>query len=62
LWLASALGKLQKGVERVPMQAEQATAHMFIVSPFFGSGMSNLFSTHPPIENRIERLEKMAGY
>ncbi len=62
MWLASALGKLQKGVERVPMQAEQATAHMFIVSPFFGSGMSNLFSTHPPIENRIERLEKMAGY
>jgi heat shock protein HtpX len=62
LWLASALGKLQKGVERVPMQAEQATAHMFIVSPFFGTGMSNLFSTHPPIENRIERLEKMAGY
>ena len=44
------------------MNAEQATAHMFIVNPFFGSGLSSLFSTHPPIENRIERLEKMAGY
>jgi heat shock protein HtpX len=62
LWLASALGKLQRGAEAIPMNAEQATAHMFIVSPFFGSGISNLFSTHPPIENRIERLEKMAGY
>ncbi|MDR3603262.1 MAG: zinc metalloprotease HtpX [Desulfomonilaceae bacterium] len=62
LWLASALGKLQKGAEAIPMNAEQATAHMFIVSPFFGSGLSSLFSTHPPIENRIERLEKMAGY
>ncbi|MDA8405360.1 MAG: zinc metalloprotease HtpX [Deltaproteobacteria bacterium] len=62
LWLASALGKLQRGAEAIPMNAEQATAHMFIVSPFFGGGLSNLFSTHPPIENRIERLEKMAGY
>lgn len=62
LWLASALGKLQKGAEAIPMNAEQATAHMFIVNPFFGSGLSSLFSTHPPIENRIERLEKMAGY
>jgi heat shock protein HtpX len=62
LWLASALGKLQRGAEAIPMNAEQDTAHMFIVSPFFGSGLSNLFSTHPPIENRIERLEKMAGY
>jgi len=62
LWLASALGKLQRGAEAIPMNAEQATAHMFIVSPFFGSGLSSLFSTHPPIENRIERLEKMAGY
>ncbi|MFH0957816.1 MAG: zinc metalloprotease HtpX [Pseudomonadota bacterium] len=62
LWLASALGKLQKGSEAIPMHGEQATAHMFIVSPFFGGGLSSLFSTHPPIENRIERLEKMAGY
>ncbi len=62
LWLASALGKLQRGSEAIPMHGEQATAHMFIVSPFFGGGLSSLFSTHPPIENRIERLEKMAGY
>jgi heat shock protein HtpX len=62
LWLASALGKLQRGSEAVPMHGEQATAHMFIVSPFFGGGLSSLFSTHPPIENRVERLEKMAGY
>lgn len=62
LWLASALAKLQRGAETIPMHADQATAHMFIVSPFFGSGFSSLFSTHPPIENRIEKLEKMAGY
>ena len=62
LWLASALGKLQRGSESIPMHGEQATAHMFIVSPFFGGGLSSLFSTHPPIENRVERLEKMAGY
>ncbi|MCL5126580.1 MAG: zinc metalloprotease HtpX [Deltaproteobacteria bacterium] len=62
LWLASALGKLQRGAEAIPMNAEQATAHMFIVNPFFGGGLSNLFSTHPPIEQRIDRLEKMAGY
>ncbi len=62
LWLASALGKLQRGSEAIPMHGEQATAPMFIVSPFFGGGLSSLFSTHPPIENRIERLEKMAGY
>jgi heat shock protein HtpX len=62
LWLASALGKLQRGSEAIPMHGEQATAHMFIVSPFFGGGLSSLFSTHPPIENRVERLEKMAGY
>ncbi len=62
LWLASALGKLQRGAEAIPMNAEQATAHMFIVNPFFGGGLSNLFSTHPPIEQRIHRLEKMAGY
>ncbi len=62
LWLAGALDKLQKGSEAIPMHADQATAHMFIVSPFFGGGMSNLFSTHPPIEERISRLRKMAGY
>jgi heat shock protein HtpX len=62
MWLAGALEKLQRGAQAIPMQADQATAHMFIVSPFFGGGMSNLFSTHPPIEERISRLRQMAGY
>jgi len=61
MWLAGALDKLRRGVDAVPMQAEQATAHMFIVKPFSGGGLANLFSTHPPIEERIERLEHMAG-
>jgi heat shock protein HtpX len=60
LWLAGALNKLAHGVERVPMEADQATAHMFIVQPFLGGGLSRLFSTHPPIEERIERLQEMA--
>jgi heat shock protein HtpX len=62
MWLAGALDKLRRGVDAVPMQAEQATAHMFIVKPFAGGGLANLFSTHPPIEERIERLQHMAGY
>jgi heat shock protein HtpX len=61
LWLAGALDKLRRGVEDVPMHADQATAHMFIVQPFFGGGLASLFSTHPPIEERIARLEHMAG-
>jgi heat shock protein HtpX len=61
LWLAGALDKLRRGVEAVPMQANQATAHMFIVMPFAGGGLASLFSTHPPLEERIARLEAMAG-
>ncbi len=61
LWLAGALDKLRRGVEAVPMEANQATAHMFIVKPFSGGGLANLFSTHPPLEERIARLEAMAG-
>jgi heat shock protein HtpX len=57
--LASALAKLQRGVERVPMQATPATAHMFIVNPLTGGGLMSLFSTHPPMEERIKRLEAM---
>jgi heat shock protein HtpX len=60
LWLASALKKLHMGTQRVPMDANPATAHMFIVNPLHGGGMVNLFSTHPPIEERIARLESMA--
>src|SRR5215467_8800229 len=60
LALASALKKLQAGSQRVPMDATPATAHMFIVNPLRGGGLVNLFSTHPPLEERIARLEKMA--
>ncbi|HAS17507.1 MAG TPA: zinc metalloprotease HtpX [Nitrospiraceae bacterium] len=61
LALASALKKLQTGVRRIPMQANPSTAHMFIVSPLTGGGMLSLFSTHPPIEERIARLEAMSA-
>jgi len=57
--LASALAKLQRGAERMPMQATPATAHMFIVNPLTGGGLMSLFSTHPPMEERIKRLEAM---
>jgi heat shock protein HtpX len=58
--LARALDALQRSTQRVPMQANPATAHMFIVNPFTMKGVSGLFSTHPPIEERIARLERMA--
>jgi heat shock protein HtpX len=61
LSLASALRKLEDAKERIPMQhVTPATAHLFIVSPLFGGGVSKLFSTHPPIEERIARLEQIA--
>ena len=59
--LAHALGQLQRATQRVPMNANPATAHMFIVNPFKGGGLLSMFSTHPPVEERIARLEKMAG-
>ena len=59
LSLASALRKLQRGVEQIPMDANPATAHMFIVNPLTGGGWMSLFSTHPPLEERIKRLERM---
>ena len=59
LSLANALRKLEQGVEKIPMEANPATAHMFIVSPLTGGGLMTLFSTHPPIEERIRRLEEM---
>ncbi len=62
LWLASALDKLRRGVEATPMNAAPATESMFIVSPFLGGTMAKLFATHPPIEERIARLQHMAGY
>ncbi|MGJ3524400.1 zinc metalloprotease HtpX [Nitratidesulfovibrio sp. D1] len=62
LYLAGALGKLQAWSQKVPMQhGSQATAHMFIVNPFSGARMASLFSTHPPMEERIARLQAMAA-
>lgn len=62
LYLANALKKLAHGVRRHPMdEANPATAHMFIVNPLKGSNIASLFSTHPPIEERVSRLEAMAG-
>lgn len=62
LYLADALRKLEMANKRIPMQgANEATAHMFIVSPLSGSGIFKLFSTHPPIEERVKRLEAMIG-
>ncbi len=60
--LARALEKLSLGVERAPMDANPATAHMFIVNPLTGRSLMNLFSTHPPIEERIARLRAMRSY
>jgi len=60
LSLAKALGKLEVAAQRIPMNANPSTAHMFIVNPLRGGGVLSLFSTHPPIEERIARLEEMA--
>jgi len=60
LSLAKALGKLEMASQRIPMQANPSTAHMFIVNPLRGGGVLSLFSTHPPMEERIARLEEMA--
>ena len=65
LALASALRKLEMASQEIPLQVNDATAnataHMFIVNPLTGRSLANLFSTHPPIEERIARLEAMAG-
>ncbi|WP_297065607.1 zinc metalloprotease HtpX [Thermococcus sp.] len=59
--LASALLKIEQAVRYRPMrEGNPATAHMFIVNPFRGMSIANLFSTHPPTEKRIERLRKIA--
>ena len=54
--LASALGKLDVYSRRLPLQATPSTAHLFIIQPFLGMNFGSLFSTHPPIAKRIERL------
>jgi len=60
LYLAGALRKLEAANRRLPMQeATPASAHMFIVNPLTGGGLMSLFSTHPPMEERVRRLESM---
>jgi heat shock protein HtpX len=54
--LASALKKIASASRKIPMKAEPATAHMFIMNPLSGKSLMNLFSTHPPVEDRIRRL------
>ncbi len=61
LALADALRKISRGSQQIPMRfASPATAHLFILNPFSGGGLTTLFSTHPPIGQRIARLEAMA--
>jgi heat shock protein HtpX len=57
--LASALLRLEEGVKATPMQVNQATEPLYIVKPFSGGGVARLFSTHPPIEERVRRLRQM---
>ena len=58
--LASAVSKLERGVESLPYDRAPATAHLFIVNPLSGNAVMSLFSTHPPIEERIRRLLALA--
>ena len=57
--LAGALEKLSRASKTMPMEANPSTAHMFIVNPLTGRSLMNLFSTHPPIEERVARLRSM---
>jgi heat shock protein HtpX len=59
-YLAGALKKLHMASQKIPMDANPSTSHMFIVNPLSGGGILKLFSTHPPIEERISRLESMS--
>ncbi|HKZ57025.1 MAG TPA: zinc metalloprotease HtpX [Thermodesulfovibrionales bacterium] len=59
-YLSGALRKLHLASQKIPMNANPATSHMFIVNPLSGGGILKLFSTHPPIEERITRLDSMS--
>jgi heat shock protein HtpX len=64
LWLASALEKLDRAAQRIDnpaAEANPATAHLFIVNPLHAHKVDNLFSTHPSMANRVQRLRAMAG-
>lgn len=63
--LASALQKISRGTDSRPLQptpARENVAAMMIANPFRGAGLKQMFSTHPPMEERVRRLEQMAGY
>ena len=65
LALASALRKLEMGTRQLPLPAERelvAASHLMIANPFRGDGLAKLFSSHPPMAERIARLEEMSGY
>jgi heat shock protein HtpX len=57
--LADALERLEAGAKAMPMQVNQAAEPLYIVKPFHGGGLAGLFSTHPPIEERVRRLRAM---
>lgn len=57
--LANALLKLESGAHRIPMQVNPAASHLFIVNPLSGTSLVRLFSTHPPIQDRVDRLRRM---
>src|SRR2546430_16898154 len=61
LALASALRKLERATQAIPSQtAQPAFAHLYIVNPLSGQSLAGLFSTHPPMEERLRRLEEMS--
>lgn len=57
--LANALLKMEAAAHRIPMQTNPATSHLFIVNPLSGAAVARLFSTHPPIQDRVARLKNM---